>query len=239
MTLPLYASDGKTPLSPTVALDLALQDGPIEERHLMQLATEYADPNIVTHTLERLGAIRVRQDDGTVVVTLPQEQDFKFAVMPGATDKDGEGYPIPPTKATGGSGKVITSEGSATMAVHFADHRSRPAFGTSALDNWETAGGDLIPLREATRQGVSVGDIGIVHRGAERFVRKPELDAFLAKRSRSNPAGAGTKVANAIGKAQQQRAADSAVQGARRGRQAGREYRQIKSDQIIRESRRY
>src|SRR3954452_19450289 len=117
LTLPLYDSNG-TVLSPLVSLDLALQDGPIEEKHLLQLAQEYDHPEIIESSLAKLGAIRVRQDDGTVVVTLPKEQDFKFAVMPGATDKDGEGYPIPPTQDTGGD-RVVTGEGTAGLTIDF------------------------------------------------------------------------------------------------------------------------
>jgi hypothetical protein len=221
MTLPLYASDGKTPLSPTVALDMALQDGPIEERHLMLLAQEYDDPNVVAHTLERLGAIRVRQDDGTVVVTLPDEkQGFRFATEPGT---DTEGYPSPrPSPAGGGSGKIVTSEGTASLSLNFADNRS------SALDDYERTGntGAKVPWREATRAGVKMGEMTIVRDAdGKPFVYASDLEAFKGKSQRANPVGAGQKIADKVNEAVTQRS--SAHEAAVRARKASQESRRI------------
>jgi hypothetical protein len=221
LRLPLFDANG-TVLSPTVSLDLALQEGPIEEKHLLQLAQEYNDPSIVAHTLERLGAVRVRQDDGTVMVELPKEPGFQFAVMPGATDSDGEGYPIPPTKGIGGS-RVSTREGSAGLAIGFAS-------GSSALDDWERTGGNLIAWREATRAGVKLGDCQIISRGNERYITKADFDRITAQRRRSAPTGAGRVASNAVSQGKNQRVADSKdphLEAARRGRKASQEYRRL------------
>jgi hypothetical protein len=218
LRIPLYDSNG-TVLSPTVALDLALQDGPIPEQHLLQLAQEYTDPSIVAHTLERLGAVRVRQDDGTVMVELPKEASFKFATEPGT---DNEGYPYPPTRdKAGGGDRVVTAEGTAGLTIGFAS-------GSSALDDWERTGGNLVAWREATRAGVKLGDCQIISRGNERYITKADFDRITAQRRRSAPTGAGSVAAGAVDKGQSERLAaskDPGLANARRGRAASRQYK--------------
>src|SRR4051794_21327167 len=146
LRLPLYAEDG-TVLSPTVSLAALLEDGPVPERDLLQLAQEFDHPEVIPNTLAKLGAIRVRQDDGTVLVMLSDEPSFKHAIEPG-TDNDGMPSPRPTSTSAAGGSRVSISEGSASLAVSFADHHS------SALDDYERTGnlGAMVPLREATRK---------------------------------------------------------------------------------------
>ena len=228
LRLPMYDEHGAV-LSPTVSLHMALEEGPISEAHLLQLAAEYDDANLVHNTLQRLGCIRVRQDDGTVMVMLSDEPAPNTAIPPGA---EHDGSPVPPTRsisANGGS-RVTTPEGTATFAVGMGDQRS------TALDDYFDAGGDLVPWKEATRAGASIGDLSIVHRGAERFVRKSDLDTFLSNRRRSNAAGAQAKITAKIDEATEQRS--QAVEAAARGRQAGREFKRLRSEQIISQTKR-
>ena len=97
------------------------------------------------------------------------------------------------------------------MQLTFASPERKPS---SALDDYLDQ--DLVPLREATRAGIKLGDITVIHRGDQRFVRRFDMDAVLSKRRRSNPAGAGAKIAAKISEATEQRA--NAVSAAQRAR---------------------
>lgn len=100
---------------------------------------------------------------------------------------------------------------------HHDDDEEGQSMNLSDNDD-NTSLSELVPLRQATRMHPSLlGRIDIIRQGSERYVRRADLERLVGKTSRGG-LGAGARIANAIGDAQQSRAKTM-----KKGQQADRE----------------
>jgi hypothetical protein len=202
--LPLYqeSADGKlTPIGPLQSIGVLFDDhgGELSEAAVTTIANGYDDPNTMVAALNKLGAIKVRKESGEVVFRLDEEG--------GARTGNGDSV-----SSTSGPGRVSTADGTASMAIGFSEDPSN-------------GGGGLVPLREATRIGMTIGNVEVIRHNGAAFVKRSDFDAFQAKSTRGNPAGAGAKIADKLTEATRQRS--TAHQNAVRARKASQESRRI------------
>ena len=134
-TIPLYFEDEQGRLSPVGPLQsirkVLEEQGEVSEQAIQVIARSYDNPDVVAHALKALDAIRVRKESGEVV--------FRLSEDGGAQTSSGQ------RAASEGAGKIVTQEGSASMAIGFASE--------SALDGYERTGnlGVMMTWREAAR----------------------------------------------------------------------------------------
>lgn len=189
--LELHDDTGRV-MSPTESLSILLADAGtdgIEESDFMALANQYADPNLLHRTAERLGAVRQRRPDGSIVVCIPPDE---------IEDKPDDTPPPQPDPAT--------ETESTSMA--FADNST----GYPSIDP-PAGNSKLVSVREA-QQRIGAPIIGSGLRvikdpagGRGRFVYEAELDAHLAGTVSRGGKGAAQRAAEAVARGQKQRAA--------------------------------
>jgi hypothetical protein len=173
--------DGERVLGPTEALERVLLDDPLSEVEFAHLARAFANPNVLHHAAERLGVIRKRDDDGTIMLHLPsgddKQHDDDAPTTIDAADDDGPQL-------------VVNLDG--------GDDATR-YFDASAADR-------LTPVRVAQRllgQPVIGSGLTIVREGNDRFVSTTELEKRLAKQRRVKDAGAAERITNEIADAKE------------------------------------
>jgi hypothetical protein len=200
-TIPLYfeGADGKlSPVGPLQSIGMLLEEqGEVSEQAIRVISQGFDDPSVVATALNKLGAIRVRKESGETVFTLGGD----------GIPRDSDGHDI-----GGGTGKVVTSEGSASMAIGFSEDPSN-------------GGGGLVPLRTATRIGMTIGNVEVIRLNGQAYVKKADFDAFQAKSTRGNATGAAALITDKLGAAQDQRS--DAHKAAVRARQASQASRKI------------
>jgi len=199
--LKLVDDDGRV-MSPTESIALLLEDGPITDGTLQHLAEQYDDPEVVYGTVERLGAVRRKRDDGGIEIVMQSQTQ-----------------PPESTERTDDSADDVTVE---PPSITFADNREDESSVSPRYVNrhMQADNPDAVPVREAQRLlGAPVIGSGLVifrdenkPASRERFVSRAALNAKLAQAGRGGKAkGAGETVSQAIDRAQRQRARDNAA----------------------------
>jgi hypothetical protein len=200
-TIPLYfeGADGRlSPVGPLQSIGMLLEEqGEVSEQAIQVISQGFDDPSVVATALNKLGAIRVRKESGETVFTLGGD----------GIPRDSDGHDI-----GGGTGKVVTQEGTASMAIGFAEDPSN-------------GGGGLVPLRDATRIGMTIGNVEVIRHNGQAYVKRSDFDAFQAKSTRGNPTGAAKVITDKLTEAQDQRS--TAHQAAVRARKASQASRKI------------
>lgn len=199
----LYDETGRV-LGPTESLYRLLDNGPITEQQFAMIVSQFDDPEVIHETARRLGVRRVKQDDGKVILRLPEEGEIPKQDVRKELGITEAGDPIVAASrdyATPGQLTALASQQhSDNRADTFTGYPSAdpPGLGQSR---------ELVPLREAQRLlGAPIIGSGLrivkdPGGGRGRFVYRVELEARMRGANRGT--GASDLIEQKLTEAQQ------------------------------------